>query len=66
MAISLWAVAMVCFLSPLLTGELRAGLINVGVGGGLLLIALLPAKDLTEYLLAKRVKRYLDKPSTFG
>ncbi|MBI6924249.1 MULTISPECIES: hypothetical protein [Pseudomonas] len=66
MAVSLWIMAMFCFLSPLLIGGLRAGLISVGVGGGLLLLAYLPAKDLAESLLAKRVSRFLDKPNPFG
>ncbi|MFK3721040.1 hypothetical protein ACI2J9_15895 [Pseudomonas fulva] len=66
MAVSLWIIAMLCFLSPLFISGLRAGLISVGVGGGLLLLAYFPAKDLAEYLLAKRVSRYLDKPDPFG
>lgn len=66
MAVSLWITAMLCFLSPLLIGELWAGLISIGIGGGLLLLAYFPAKDLAEYLLAKRVSRYLDNPNPLG
>lgn len=65
-AVSLWITAMLCFLSPLLIGEFWAGLISIGIGGGLLLLAYFPAKDLAEYLLAKRVSRYLDKPNPSG
>lgn len=60
MAVSLCVIAILFFVSSLFTGELRAMLIGLGSAGGLMLMAVVPAKDAADYMLAKRVRRYLD------